>query len=71
MCTGNPGMSRAHLHILVPQSQNISSRGEEEACQNVLKTWSSATFKLNISAFLLISFPLQRQLLLNIQTLME
>lgn len=59
------------LTYLVLQSQNISSRGEDEASQNVLKTWSSVTFKLNISAFLLISFPLQRELLLNIQMLME
>lgn len=71
MCTGNPGMSQAHSHILVQKSQSISLRGEEEASQKARETWSSATFKLNISTFLLISLPLQRQLLLNIQMLME
>lgn len=53
------------------KSQSISLRGEEEASQKALETWNSATFKLNISTFLLISLPLQRQLLLNIQMLME
>lgn len=71
MCKGNPGMSQAHSHILVQKSQSISLRGEEEASQKACETWSSATFKLNISTFLLISLPLQRQLLLNIRMLME
>ena len=59
------------LTYLVQKSQSISLRGEEEASQKALETWSSATFKLSISTFLLISLPLQRQLLLNIQMLME
>lgn len=68
MCRGNPGMSQTHSHILLQKSQSISLREEEEARQNALETWSSATFKLNISAYL---FTPERQLLLNIQTLME
>lgn len=56
-------------HILLQKRQSISLREEEEARHNALETWSSATFKLNIFAYLF--FPLQRQLLLNIQTLME
>lgn len=51
MCIGNPGMSQAHSHILLQKSQSISLR-EKEASQNALETWSSATFKLNISAYL-------------------
>lgn len=39
-------------HILLQKSQSISLREEEEARQNALETWSSATFKLNISAYL-------------------
>jgi len=71
MCTANTGMSQAHSHILVQKSQSISLRGEGKASQKVLETWSSATYKLNISIFLLIFLPLQRQLLLTIQMLME
>lgn len=52
MCTGNPGMSQTHSHILLQKSQSISLREEEEARQNALETWSFATFKLNISAYL-------------------
>lgn len=51
MCIGNPGMSQAHSHILLQKSQSIALR-EKEASQNALETWSSATFKLNISAYL-------------------
>lgn len=52
MCIGNPGMSQTHSHILLQKSQSISLREDEEARQNALETWSSATFKLNISAYL-------------------
>lgn len=58
-------------YILVQKSQSISLRGGKEGSQKALKTQSTATFKLNISVFLLISLPFQRQLLLNVQMLME
>lgn len=53
MCIGNPCMSQTHSHSLLQKRQSISLREEEEeARQNAFKTWSSATFKLNISAYL-------------------